>query len=191
MFPIEAFQSTLEKLAVILRRYQVPFHLTGGVTSVAYAEPRMTQDIDVVVENAIFSSNIKEIINDFSKSDFIFDEPSIRSAVADHKMFQLLDVVESLKLDIYPRELIEGELKRSETIELFEGIHYPIASRVDTAIAKLLWTEQGSHKSRRDLRQLYRSASTEEKDAIDRMANEMAKQELLTAVLEEEDEIDL
>jgi hypothetical protein len=191
VFPIEAFQSTLEKLTVILRRYQVPFHLTGGVTSVAYAEPRMTQDIDVVVENAIFSANIQEILADFSKSDFMFDEPSIRSAVANHKMFQLLDVAESLKLDIYPRELIEGELKRSVTIELFEGAHYPIASRVDTAIAKLLWVEQGSHKSRRDLRQLYRNASTEEQHEIDRIAKDMVKHVLLTAVLAEQDEVDL
>ena len=191
MFPIEAFQSTLGKMAVILRRYQVPFHLTGGVTSVAYAEPRMTQDIDIVVENARFSANLQEIITDLSKSDFMFDEPSIRSAVAGHKMFQLLDMTESLKLDIYPRELIEGELKRSETIELFEGIHYPIASRVDTAVAKLLWAEHGSHKSRGDLRQLYRSASTAERDEIDRMAKDMVKEALLTAILAEPDEVDL
>lgn len=191
MFPIEAFQATLEKLAVILRNHQIPFHLTGGVTSVAYAEPRMTQDIDIVVENDMFSANLQEVIADLSESDFLFDEPSIRSAVAGQKMFQLLDAAESLKLDIYPRELIEGELKRSETIELFEGVQYPIASRVDTAIAKLLWTEQGSHKSRRDLRQIYRNASNAEQQEIDRMAKILAKQELLTAILEEPDEIDL
>ena len=34
-------------------------------------------------------------------------------------MFQLLDEREVLKLDVYPRELIEGELSRSETLEIF------------------------------------------------------------------------
>ena len=191
MFPIEAFQSTLEKLAIILRRYQIPFHLTGGVTNVAYAEPRMTQDIDVVVENRMVSTNLTEFIADLSTSDFILEESSIRLAVKHHKMFQLLDAAESLKLDIYPRELIEGELQRSQTIELFEGVYYPIASRVDTAIAKLLWAEMGSHKSRNDLRHLYKFANHDEQQEIERMANELAKQKLLQAILEEPDEIDL
>ncbi len=39
-------------------------------------------------------------------------EVAIRMYGSD-SMFQLLDRVESLKLDIYPRELIPGELSRS------------------------------------------------------------------------------
>jgi len=46
VFPIETFRATLEKAIAILERHKVRFHLTGGVTSVAYGEPRLTQDID-------------------------------------------------------------------------------------------------------------------------------------------------
>ena len=70
-------------------------------------------------------------------------------------MFQLLDNVEALKLDIYPRELIAGELDRSCLVEVFAGVEFPVASRADVA-SKLVWISKGSHKSRRDLRQIYR-----------------------------------
>lgn len=151
----------------------------------------MTQDIDIVVDNAAFSKNLVAILEAFSESEFLFDKQSVRSAIANHKMFQLLDIAESLKLDVYPRELVEGELERSGTVELFDGVFYPIASRIDTAVAKLLWVEQGSHKSRRDLRHLYSTASKVEQDEITRLASELGKQSLLQGVLAESDEIDI
>ncbi len=46
-------------------------------------------------------------------SDFLFGEETVRQAVAPGELFHLLDKTESLKLDIYPRELIPGELQRS------------------------------------------------------------------------------
>lgn len=49
MFPVEAFQQTIEKFVAIARQTSLPFHLTGGTISSAYGEPRLTQDIDIVV----------------------------------------------------------------------------------------------------------------------------------------------
>ena len=190
MFPVEAFQNTLKKLADILQQQQIPFHLTGGVASIAYAEPRMTQDIDIVVGNEKLANKLGQVIAAFETSDFLFDETSVRTAVERHKMFQLLDCVESLKLDVYPRELVEGELARSDRIELFEGVYYPIASRTDTAVAKLFWIDQGSHKSRRDLRHLFRNASKAEQEEIEQLAERHSKLNLLKEVLSEPDEID-
>ena len=190
MFPVEAFQNTLKKLADILQQQQIPFHLTGGVASIAYAEPRMTQDIDIVVGNEELANKFGQVIAAFETSDFLFDETSVRTAVERRKMFQLLDSVESLKLDVYPRELVEGELTRSDRIELFEGVYYPIASRTDTAVAKLFWIDQGSHKSRRDLRHLFRNASKAEQEEIEQLAERHSKLNLLKEVLSEPDEID-
>ncbi len=46
MFPIEAFRRTLGKATDIFRPLGIPYHLTGGVAAVYYAEPRLTQDSD-------------------------------------------------------------------------------------------------------------------------------------------------
>ena len=101
-----------------------------------------------------------------ANSDFLYDDDTIRTAVSSKGMFQLLDSVETLKLDIYPREMIPGELERSNWIEVFEGVHVPVASRADAAASKLVWISKGSHKSRRDLRRMFRLADPEERQRI-------------------------
>ncbi len=143
MFPIKSFQNTLLKFVSILQRRKIPFHLTGGITEVAYGEPRLTQAIDIVLENKATFDNLNLLIDELGRTDFIFSADSIKQAVQNEKMFQLFDSVEALKLDVYPREMIEGELTRSNTVEIFEAITLPIASRIDAAISKLLWVSKG------------------------------------------------
>lgn len=189
MFPIEVFRPTLEKIIAILARHEIGFHLTGGVTSVAYGEPRMTQDVDMVVDNEAIKSQLRPFCESLRESDFLFHEDAVHKAVAARTMFQLLDSLESLKIDVYPRELVPGELDRSSTLEIFEGLVVPIASRVDTAVAKLVWISKGSHKSRRDLRQLVRTSTSDERQLIERLSVELALQGLLSEVLSESDEI--
>ena len=159
MFPVEAFQNTIGKAAAIFRQLGIRFHLTGGLTSVLYGEPRMTQDIDIVVDNRALTEELDDFIASLSSCDFMFDTDSMYQAVAQHGMLQLLDNVEVLNLDIYARELIAGELDRSCLVEVFNGVELPVVSRSDAAAAKLVWISKGSHKSRRDLRQIYRSSS--------------------------------
>lgn len=190
MFPVDAFRTTLAKVIALLEKHKIRFHLTGGVTTIAYGEPRLTQDVDIVVDNGAIVRQLEAFIVSLGESDFLFDRDAVRNAVAQRQMFQLLDTVESLKLDIYPRELIPGELERSNTLELFEGVHVPIASLSDTAAAKLVWISKGSHKSRRDLRQLVRIATENQRRMIEHLATDLGLRELLFEVLAESDEID-
>jgi hypothetical protein len=191
MFPVEVFRTTLEKIIKILQAFQIKFHLTGGVTSIAYSEPRMTQDVDIVIENDAIARQLDSFITYLQDSDFLFDEAALRNGVDKKQMFQLLDSVEALKLDLYPRELVPGELDRSITVELFNGLSVPIASLADAAISKLIWISKGSHKSRRDIRQLIRVATKSQRQMIDQLAMNLGLDELLSQVLAESDEIDI
>ena len=58
MFPIEAFRGTVERFIGILKSLKIRHHLTGGVVSVAWGEPRMTQDIDIVIDRVGATANI-------------------------------------------------------------------------------------------------------------------------------------
>jgi hypothetical protein len=49
LFPVEAFERTIGKFVAIAESISLPFHLTGGSISSAYGDPRLTQDIDIVV----------------------------------------------------------------------------------------------------------------------------------------------
>lgn len=189
MFPAEIFRDTLSRLIGILVACAVRYHLTGGITSVAYGEPRMTQDIDVVVENAALSRTLDVFIAAATRAGFMFDEAEVRRAVADREMFQLFDMAEALKIDVYPREMIPGELGRSTRLEVFEGMLVPVVSRPDAAASKLICASKGSHKSRRDLRQIVRHMPIAEREELDRLAAVLGLHALLAEILAEPDEI--
>jgi len=189
MFPVEAFRPTLHKAAEIFRQHAIRYHLTGGITSVFYAEPRMTQDIDLVIDNDAVRACLDAFLASLAGSEFIHNPEDIRQAVSARGMFQLLDSAESLKLDVYPRELIPGELDRSVLVELFDGEELPIASRADAAASKLVWISKGSHKSRRDLRHIVRTATDEDRQLIEALADRLGLRSLYEEVLGESDEI--
>jgi hypothetical protein len=190
MFPIEAFKNTLAKAESIFERHAIAFHLTGGITSVLYGEPRMTQDIDIVVANQMIARELPAFVDSLELSDFLYDVPSIHRAVDEYGMFQLFDKVEAIKLDLYPRELVPGELQRSVPAEIFAGVHLPVASRADAAVSKLLWISQGSHKSRRDLRSIFRTSAASDQNLIRQLAAQVNLSALLDDVLAEPDELD-
>ncbi|MFN6302803.1 MAG: hypothetical protein ACK42H_11495 [Planctomycetota bacterium] len=96
----------------------LPFHITGGSISSAYGEPRLTQDIDIVVAPDVAKIRTDDLIDQLACSDFLFTERVLRQAVQTGNLFQLLDKTESLKLDIYPRELItEDDFARAASVQ--------------------------------------------------------------------------
>jgi hypothetical protein len=191
VLPAEGFQSTLERLVAILDRLKIRFHLTGGITSVVYGEPRMTQDVDLVLDRERVLAVQDALLAALSGAGFEFGESTARRAIESRQMFQVLDVDEVIKLDLYVRCLIPGELDRSIKAELFPGVTLPIVSRPDAALSKLIWIQHGSHRSRRDLRRIVDGATQEEEATVRRSAADMGLAELLDEVLAETDEIDI
>ena len=189
MYPPDILRHTVSRLVGILQCHGVRFHLTGGITRIAYGEPRMTQDVDVVVENMAIARAMEPFITSAEQAGFLLDSDSVRRAVADRSMFQLFDMSEALKIDVYPRELVPGELDRSTLLEVFEGMPLPVASRSDAAASKLAWAAKGSHKSRRDLRQIVRQMASAERSELDRLAGLLGLGGLLADVLAEPDEL--
>lgn len=189
MYPPDVFRGTLVRLLGILGQLGVRCHLTGGVASVAYGEPRMTQDIDLVVDNVALSGVLPVFLEAVAGAGFFIDEAAVRRAVAERSMFQLFDEAEALKVDAYLRELIPGELDRSVLVEVFEGVRIPCVSRVDAAASKLVWASLGSHKSRRDLRRMHGVMPVADRLELGRLAGTLGHVALLGEVLAEPDEI--
>ena len=189
MFPVEAFKRSIEKFTKIAEAIALPYHLTGGCISSAYGEPRLTQDIDIVVSPDVAKAEIDRIVESLAASDFLFTESVVRRSVECGNLFQLLDKTESLKLDIYPRELIPGELQRSVELEVFENVFLPVVSRTDAAMSKLIWIHKGSLRSRRDLRGIFEGCDEPQRSEIRRQASAIELIRLLEEVLAEPDEI--
>jgi hypothetical protein len=187
----EGFQPTLTKLVDVLDRLRIRYHLTGGITSVVYGEPRLTQDLDLVLDPDRVLVVKDELLQALSAAGFHFSEPLAREAIQSRQMFQLIDVDQVIKLDLYVRCLIPGELDRSVREELFPGMVLPIVARADAALSKLVWIHHGSHRSRRDLRRILEGATPEELDSVQGSAHDMGLAALLAEVLAEPDEIDV
>lgn len=189
MFPVDAFRRTMIKFVDIVQTLDIPFHITGGAVSSAYGEPRLTQDIDIVISPSRAQAVVEDLITRLKLTDFLFTEAVVRNSVACGDLFQLLDTQESLKLDVYPRELIPGELERSVSVEIFEGLFLPVVSRQDAALSKLIWISKGSARSRRDLRSIFRLSSDADRREILKFATHFGLASLLDEVLREPDEI--
>jgi hypothetical protein len=186
----EGFRPTLLELVAVLNRFQIRFHLKGGITSVAYGEPRMTEDLDVVLDPDRVRAVQAEFLGSLSEAGFHFSEPTALRAIDSGRMFQLLDIDRVIKLDLYVRCLIAGELDRSVAAEVFPGVVLPIVARTDAALSKLIWIQHGSHRSRRELRAILAGASADEHAIVRRIAGELALLGLLDEVLAESDAID-
>jgi hypothetical protein len=191
VLPAEGFRPSLSKLVDVLERLKIRFHLTGGIASVAYGEPRMTQDLDLVLDRERVLAVRDRFLKALSEAGFLFDEQTARNAIDSRQMFQLLDMEQVIKLDLYVRCLIPGELDRSVRTELFPGMAVPIVARTDAALSKLIWIQHGSHRSRRDLRRILAGATSDELVTVRRTAADLNLTQLLDEVLAEQDEIDV
>lgn len=190
MFRFEDFLATVRKAADLFNRHGVRYHLVGGAAGIAHGEPRLTQDIDLVIDNEALSATIDGFLDSLAASDFEYSEPVVRQAVAEKGLFQLFDRVEVLKLDVYPREGVPGELERTVEVPILGSSPLPFASREDTIVAKLIWINKGSHKSRRDVRVLYRNTDAAQQAFVAQMAEGFGLTGLLAEVLAEPNEIE-
>lgn len=190
MYDLVEFHDCLRRVAAILNRCQVRFSITGGAAAIAYGDPRTTQDVDLLVDAVALKAQMAEFLGTLQGAGFLFNEQTIREAVASGRQFQLIDTASTLKLDLYPRELVPGELNRAGPIEIAPGLSLPIASRPDLVISKLIWISKGSHKSRRDVKQIMLRVTDSERELIGELADQMQLQALLDEVLAEPDEID-
>lgn len=190
MYPVEDFRASVERLVTLLRACRVRFYLTGGAAAVAYGDPRMTQDIDLVLDGDSLTECLSAFLSLAARNRFLLNESVIREALRTQRQFQLIDMDLALKIDLYPKDLVPGALDRAVELEVFPQVKLPVAARPDLALSKLIWIDKGSHKSRRDLRQILLRATESEHQRVRDLADQFAMTALLDEVLAESDEID-
>jgi hypothetical protein len=143
-------RETVERITAILSELGFRFHFTGGVAAAFYGDPRFTQDVDLVIQMTVNQPETKMLISRLSSGYFI-SEQAILDAIAGEHLFQAVDEASMIKIDFYVGEKIPGELERTCIREVSPGLTAPLVSKEDSILSKLLWIQQGSHKSRHDV----------------------------------------
>ena len=116
----------------------VPYMLTGGVAALFYGKPRMTHDIDVVIE--IDRSHIPRITQVFGEGFYVSEE-AIREALVYKSMFNVIHVESGIKIDFWIKEDNEYDLQRFSRRQkhTVSGHEMFFSSPEDTILKKLLW----------------------------------------------------
>ena len=76
----------------------VAYWVVGSMASMAYGEPRFTNDVDIVAE--LYPQHISQLLIAFPASDFYLSESAIRSAVAVRGQFNIIHPASGLKVDV-------------------------------------------------------------------------------------------
>lgn len=134
--------------------------VTGGVAAIVYGEPRLTQDIDVVV--VIGTRDAPRFAAQFPESDFYCPpvevvEQEAKRALFDH--FNVLHLDSDARADVYVAgtdTLAREGLATCRHVEL-AGFIVPIASPEQVILQKLRFRQRGaSERHLRDVRGILR-----------------------------------
>jgi hypothetical protein len=124
----------------------IPYMMTGSIAMAIYSIPRMTRDIDLVVE---FTPTDVDRIVDLFSGDCYIDRDSVLEAVHAQGIFNIIHNNWVIKADFIIRKNEEyrtEEFKRRQKIDI-EDVPISVVAAEDLILSKLVWGKQ----SRSDL----------------------------------------
>lgn len=139
----------------------IRYMLTGSIALSYYAEPRMTRDIDLVVE--LEARRAREIVALFAP-DYYVAEEDVQRALDTRRLFNLLHLEKIVKLDLIVRKddayrLHEFERRRLVSLPGFDAW---IVAKEDLILSKLVWAKpSGSELQLRDIHALLATGADE------------------------------
>lgn len=153
--------------------------LSGSAALTVYAEPRMSRDLDFVVDLGAFQ--IPRFVQAFH-GDFYVDDVAVRQAVQDRDLFNIVHEASGWKIDlVIAKEDAYRQLELSRRVEIdLGGVRIPVVSREDLILSKLWWSkDSGSELQRRDVQSLVESATELDWAYLERWASHLGVRGLL------------
>ncbi len=152
----------LETLLDVVSRLDeagILYMISGAMAMNYYAVPRMTRDIDIVVD---MRSGDAERITELLEGSYFLDLDSAKEAVSRRRMFNVIHKVKMIKVDFVVRKDLpyrEEEFNRRRQAEV-EGKKFWIVAPEDLLLSKLFWAKDShSELQLRDARNLLASVS--------------------------------
>jgi hypothetical protein len=141
----------LERICDILENLRIPYMLSGSVAMNFYADPRTTQDIDIVVEMQDYDvSSFVKMLDD----KFYYFQEGIYEEIRRKGMFNIIDFESGFKVDFIVRknDLYEQVKFQNRRKTLYFDIDLWIISQEDLIISKLQWIQVlESEKQKQDI----------------------------------------
>ena len=137
----------------LCERLGLAYLVTGSTATIAYGEPRLTNDIDIVVELPL--PQVAAFCAGFPSDQFYISEPAVNDAVHRQDQFNVLHPASGLKIDFIVMTNSEFDLSRRERtrrLSVLPGRQVSFASPEDVIIKKMAYYQEGgSEKHLRDI----------------------------------------
>lgn len=151
-------QGLIPTFSAIVQRLEannIQYMIVGSIAAMIYGEPRLTHDMDLVIDIAPQDAKRFEAL--FPGSDFYCPPLEVLSSEIVHRgQFNLIHHDTGLKIDCVIRKETEhakAEFDRRRKTPFWEGLEATIASPEDVIIKKLdFYREGGSEKHVSDIR---------------------------------------
>jgi hypothetical protein len=147
-------QTFFEKIIATLEQFNISYMVTGSVGAMLFGIPRLTNDMDVVVE--FKESHITDFLGSFPKDDFYFPpEDFIRQQILKRGKFNIIHTESGSKVDFILRkenDFSKSEFTNRKKIEFSKNVSAFSASPEDIILSKLRYYTLGkSEKHLKDI----------------------------------------
>lgn len=163
-----------------LSRAGIEYMLTGSIAMSFYAQPRMTRDIDVVIE--VQAADLQRLLTTF-RPDYYIDEGAVDRALRSESLFNVIHQESVFKVDCIvrksaPYRLVEFARRQSLRVP---GCETWVVSKEDLILSKLCWgNESKSEYQARDIRGLLASGC--DRDYVEKWAADLGVSEYLGSI---------
>ncbi|RPI77321.1 MAG: hypothetical protein EHM45_09535 [Desulfobacteraceae bacterium] len=181
----------LQKVVGIFERLHIPYIVTGSVAAMAYGEPRLTNDIDIVA--GIKKEHIWNLLQAFPAEKYYISEEMIREAIRNQGQFNIIHPFSGLKVDIIILQNTPFDVsrfKRIRRIQPAESYEANFAAPEDVIIKKMEYYKAGSsEKHLRDITGILKVSGTDvDRSYISSWADHLGLTEIWKAILKKLDE---
>lgn len=146
-------EDLLRHVRDVCERLEVVYFVTGSTATIAYGEPRFTNDIDIVID--LPKEKIAEFCEGFPSDDFIFSQHAVLQAVREKFQFNVIHPASGLKIDfivLSDSAFDRSRQQRRRLLPVFRDASACFASPEDVIIKKMLYYQEGgSDKHVRDI----------------------------------------
>ncbi len=170
----------------VLESLGIEHMIVGSMASMAYGEPRLTRDIDLVVD--LRADQVDPFCDAFGSPEFYLSRDAAREAVRYRSQFNVIHPSSGNKIDvIIARDDAWGrsQLARRKPLTILPGLTASTAAPEDIILGKMWYYREGEHeKHLRDIASMLRVSSDEiDRDYVSHWAHQLGLTDVWQVVL--------
>jgi len=172
----------LKMVASRLKKADIPYMISGSIAANYYSIPRMTRDIDIVIE--LHPKDVDRFAALF-QDDFYMNKEMIVKEVLQQGMFNLIHNQYMVKVDFIVKKSSayqRAEFSRRKQV-MIEKCTIWITSPEDLIISKLIWAKDSSSEMQlNDVKNLIGATNGLDRKYTDRWVRELGLEQLYKEV---------